>query len=483
MSGGGLIAVLAVFVVLRLALHLFAPPVDDEAYYWLWGQHPALAYYDHPGLNAWLLGLASVLGWNTLALRLFPLLTTLATLAIFAWWARRLAGPDWRGYLLAAAAIWLASPIMFSFAGLAFPDHLLIFLGLAAIHLFVLFFEGYEEADGAGRPRPWLLYGAMAALGLAGLAKYTAVLIALAVVAVIVMRPRLRRLLTSPHLYLAALLCLAIQTPTLAWNLAHGFPGFQFHFARLGGAFGDGSLPGAARFLIGAAVSLSPALIPALIALLRSPPRDPAAAILRTLALTLFCLSSAVFFYESLRVTVFNYWNILAYVALFPLMPLYLKRPFFLPHLVYGAAFAAMYLANYAVAPIAPLASGGDIESAAVFGWREVAQRVATEQTRRGAGFVAGTYYQTSAKLGFALHDADVACIGTVTCHQFDLWRDPSRAGRSAIVLDLDEAPLPPGVTESFDRLDLIGTIPIERLGRTIATYRLYLGAGYHPPH
>ena len=42
----------------------------DEAYYWLWGQHPALSYYDHPPLNAWLLGLSStVFGWTKLALR------------------------------------------------------------------------------------------------------------------------------------------------------------------------------------------------------------------------------------------------------------------------------------------------------------------------------------------------------------------------------------------------------------------------------
>src|SRR5262245_33285905 len=28
--------------------------VSDEAYYWMWGQHPELSYFDHPPLNAWM---------------------------------------------------------------------------------------------------------------------------------------------------------------------------------------------------------------------------------------------------------------------------------------------------------------------------------------------------------------------------------------------------------------------------------------------
>ncbi len=68
-----------VFHFVHLAL---AGVFMDEAYYWMWGQHPALSYYDHPPLNAWLLGLSSiVLGWNTVALRLPVALCFLADIA------------------------------------------------------------------------------------------------------------------------------------------------------------------------------------------------------------------------------------------------------------------------------------------------------------------------------------------------------------------------------------------------------------------
>ena len=53
------VAVLAL-VALRLAFWLLAPPNSDEAYYWTWGFHPALSFFDHPPLLAWTQGLANV---------------------------------------------------------------------------------------------------------------------------------------------------------------------------------------------------------------------------------------------------------------------------------------------------------------------------------------------------------------------------------------------------------------------------------------
>ena len=51
----------------------------DEAYYWMWGQHPALSYYDHPPLNSWLLSLSSaVFGsivWGLILLHTVHLVT------------------------------------------------------------------------------------------------------------------------------------------------------------------------------------------------------------------------------------------------------------------------------------------------------------------------------------------------------------------------------------------------------------------------
>jgi hypothetical protein len=75
-------------VALKLLLALLVPVTGDEAYFYLWGEHPALTFYDHPPLTGWLLTLSQVLlGWLAspmLVLRLPPvIITTLAALLIY----------------------------------------------------------------------------------------------------------------------------------------------------------------------------------------------------------------------------------------------------------------------------------------------------------------------------------------------------------------------------------------------------------------
>ena len=49
-----LILILALFI-LRGIMAAQLPLSADEAYYWLWSQHPAAGYFDHPPMIAWLI--------------------------------------------------------------------------------------------------------------------------------------------------------------------------------------------------------------------------------------------------------------------------------------------------------------------------------------------------------------------------------------------------------------------------------------------
>ncbi|MBU1304464.1 MAG: glycosyltransferase family 39 protein [Alphaproteobacteria bacterium] len=92
----------SVLLALRLAVGLFAEPMGDEAYYWVWGQHPGWSYYDHPPLQAWVQGVTTaLLGQSLFALRLPSLLALGGTLYVLYLFARRVFGTGWQSWFLA----------------------------------------------------------------------------------------------------------------------------------------------------------------------------------------------------------------------------------------------------------------------------------------------------------------------------------------------------------------------------------------------
>ena len=57
-------AIAALFAVRLLTIHTIQLS-PDEAYYWNWGQHPSLAYSDHPPMVAWVMAFFTALGGNS----------------------------------------------------------------------------------------------------------------------------------------------------------------------------------------------------------------------------------------------------------------------------------------------------------------------------------------------------------------------------------------------------------------------------------
>ena len=110
---GLLAATLAVKLVLAAAM----PVLGDEAYFFLWGAHPALGYYDHPPLVGWILAGLMQVGHALAWLRLpSVLLSTLMALGAVALLGRRPYSLDEDG---ATRAYWIG--VLF----LLLPIHLL----------------------------------------------------------------------------------------------------------------------------------------------------------------------------------------------------------------------------------------------------------------------------------------------------------------------------------------------------------------------
>ena len=207
-------------VVLRFVALGAVPLVPEEAYYWMYAQHPSLSYFDHPPMVAWVIGAGTaIFGDTEFGVRIVGCLLMLAATAMMYGFARA-----WHGRAAAtiAAALMLVLPLYFGAGFIATMDSPLLFFWMAAL-------VGVTAALRHGKPWGWYLAGV--GLGGAMLSKYTGVFIAAGTgLCVLAHHPWRRRWLASPHPYLGLLLGFALFTPVIIWNAQHDWASFRFQF-------------------------------------------------------------------------------------------------------------------------------------------------------------------------------------------------------------------------------------------------------------
>ena len=459
-------AVALVFLVARLALFLFARPFMDETYYWMWGQHPALSYFDHPALIGWTEGLASALGWNVVALRLFPLLTFCADLVLLWLVARRTAGGAWRDSFWTTTVIFLSAPIFVLVTGAALPDHLLLCFSLLTVY-------AIESLKQSGSVR-WL-YLAGLSIGLAMLSKYTGALLGAGLVVYLIATPALRSLFRSPHLYLAVLLALVLQLPVLIWNVQNGFASFSFILDGRSGLGGNGAWwSGLGGYIAGAVGVLSPML--ALVMVRFAGSRGDGYGFARLV----FWFSTLAFLAASLFTNILIHWNAVAYIVVLPfLWPLLRARWLMVLQLVYGAIAIGAAAFNFTVMPISATYTVADQASSWSYGWDEVAAKIAEIRQTQPVDFVAASDYALASPLAFAMHDPNVTSLSPRR-EEYDYWFDPeAHRGQSALIVADRWRPLQ--VEGHFASVTQISQVDVTRFGRVTGRYGIYLGTGYIP--
>jgi 4-amino-4-deoxy-L-arabinose transferase-like glycosyltransferase len=221
------VAILVGFVVARL-LFAFAVGLGiDESYTIAISRRLCLSYFDHPPLHLWIAHFAALAAGESAVSRVPFIALFFATGWIYYRFASELFGPQ-------PALIGLfglnVTPFFFASAGTwIVPDGPLLFgLAVAAWAATRLFFR--NPLDKVLAWRFWLLIGV--GLGLAGLSKYSAVLIAAGLAAFLALSPKQRHWLKHPAPYVSAILGFAMITPVIMWNAQHGWVSFEFQGAR-----------------------------------------------------------------------------------------------------------------------------------------------------------------------------------------------------------------------------------------------------------
>ena len=369
------------------------------------------------------------------------------------------------------------SPLFFVFQSIVYNDHALIAGILVSVHFFVLFVES-SESD---RPSWLLLYAAALFVGVAALAKYSAVFIGLGYAIWFLGTPAGRKLLTSPHVWLAGLLACATQVPVIWWNYTHDLTSFRFHFAgRFFGARDALSiLWRLLNFLIVAALIFSPFLIAGLVRFLRNSGLGDLARF-RSVVWPALLLSLVIFSAFALRMLPHFYWLIPALAAYLPVAAAMAGPREATWHIGYGLFVCTVLAVHIAIMPVTSLLNIRGIEDAS-FGAAEIAARAEAEAERLDADLILTSHYMLAAMVGFQLERTDIYSYLSVP-EQYDVWfKYEDHAGKSAIVVTDSHRPAYQPERDRFETFEEIGKVRATRFGIFVNEFTLYHATGLRP--
>lgn len=199
----------------------------DEAHYALFGLFPALSYFDHPPLVGWLQFLALKLGDSDFVLRLWALLLwPVANYLVYQ--ISRFVYPDWsERQALLPLLLLNASALVLLVSKSVIPEVPLVVWTLAFVWLYL------TRLNHDPQIRDWLLAGLL--LGLAGLTKYTAILLPVTLALLMTLNQQWGQL-KRPGPWLGALVGLAVISPVLIWNQANDWISFAYQLDHTTGA-------------------------------------------------------------------------------------------------------------------------------------------------------------------------------------------------------------------------------------------------------
>jgi len=386
---------------LRLTVAASTGLADDEAYYRIWSLAPALSYFDHPPMVAWMMAAGRFLvGDTALGVRFLAPFAHLVGTALLWRTASLLYGAE-----VARRAVWvfLAMPLAAVGGVIMTPDMpSVLFSGLVLWSL--------AELDRSKNANWWLAVGFFAGLGL--LSKYTNLFLGATILIWLVAVPGNLRWFRSLKLWAGGVLAMIVASPVVIWNAEHGWVSFSKQFGRVArnGSAGAAYL---AEFIGGFLALASPLIaifaIAGLIHVVRAAIANRKSRDVLLSAATLPML--LYFLIHALHDRVQGNWPgpvypalaICAGIGLGTLFSERHRKPAFRAALAIGFLMVtAIYV--HAVTPVLPAAVRKD-PTEQMRGWQAFADAVDQQRKQAGAAWVATSSYATTGQLAFALRD------------------------------------------------------------------------------
>lgn len=206
-----------IIYLLRLLIVATMGIMPQDAYYYLYSEHLALSYFDHPPMVAYMLKLFSlVLGKSVVAIKLTDFIVTLLTLLSFFKLARIFLSDN----QAVKAALFFGTTLMVSILSFnTTPDvPLLLFWTLSLLVAHKALFEN--------KLWHWMATGLM--FGLAFISKYTGIFLLFGLFLFLLLSKEHRRYLISKQSLLVLLFFGLAIFPVVYWNHSNGWISFAF---------------------------------------------------------------------------------------------------------------------------------------------------------------------------------------------------------------------------------------------------------------
>lgn len=451
-------------VVLRLVAATYTPLAFDEAYYWMWSQHLAGGYYDHPPMVALVIRVGTLIAGDTeFGVRVASVLLALP----MSWAVYRTAELLFGGRRVASTAAILLNVTLIVAAGtlIVTPD-----APLMAASSFVLLALAQVLATGRG---VWWL-GVGVAVGLALLSKYTALLFGPAILIWLIVVPRLRRWLISPWSYLGGVVAFAIFSPVILWNADHQWLSF---IKQLGRAKVESFNLGYFAELIPTQIAFATPLVFILgaMGLYALAQRNAGALGARALISAVVWTIAGYFAWHSLHARVEANWFSPVYPAFAIAASVAAHRTQWRPAQQTIARFCLRWAGPTGVLMFTALVvqantgllSGyrrdATVRSIGV-GWHELAAGIEAARLRTGATCVLAADYGTTGWLAFYLPKG--TCVAQI--HERERWTsvpepDPASLNGKVLFVDNPESEALPHLRKTFATIEKVADIPRKR--------------------
>lgn len=474
---------LSILAIIRLFLLGAFNLVPQEAYYWLYIQHPALSYFDHPPMCSYTIGVfTSIFGNNEFGVRFGMLLYSIGTSLFLFLLARKFFNSEKEAFL---SFVFLNLTIFFNLHSIvATPDAPLLFFWSGAMYFyFKAIFEGDRWVD-------WVVAGLFSGFALAS--KYTASFIVFNLVLFFLVSREWKRIF-SPKFIVSIFVTFIPFTPVIIWNIQNGFASFLFQTS--GRAKGVKSLGLNYFFQLIASqlYELTPLFFILLLTLIGKYISSYKTIDKKELFFASFSFPIVIFFFfVSFTTLVKMNWILPGYLAFMLLAVKYYKEAKglsnrLIKYLGFPTSFALIVFNLLIILyPIVPIEKGDSWT-----GWKELANKVIElkqNYDKENRTFIFSNEYKIPAELSFYTPYKDVILAENVygkPALQFDFWFDVSKfSGWDGIFIYSDYNPSVKidEILKYFRSFEFVEEMKIVKNGKVFRRFYIYRFRNYLPP-